>query len=69
MDDLGPPAAYQKMADKIRHLFTAKTPPGPGDWLKSHPEPGQTFAQYARTNPNRPKDGRNALYLVELDVA
>jgi archaemetzincin len=64
--DLPEPALYQRKADLIRHLFTAKHPPQPGDWLAAHPEPGQTFLEYTKCNPNRPTAGRRALYLVEL---
>src|SRR5262245_23119352 len=30
----------------IKPLFPRKIPPHAGDWLASHPETGQTFAQY-----------------------
>jgi archaemetzincin len=32
-------------------FFEKKRKPGPHDWLTSHPEPGQTFAQYAAQPP------------------
>jgi archaemetzincin len=66
VSELPSPAAYRKKADLIRHLFTAKKPPEPGDWLAQHREPGQTFAQYTTCDPNRPVEGRRAIYLVEL---
>lgn len=66
VSDLPSPAAYRKKADLIRHLFTAKKAPEPGDWLAQHREPGQTFAEYTTCNPNRPVEGRRAIYLVEL---
>lgn len=64
--DLPDPASYHKMADLIRPLFAVKKAPVAGDWLAQHEESGQTFAQYAKTNPNRPTTVRKYLYLVEL---
>lgn len=32
--------------ERIRPLFVPKRPPRPGDWLASHDEPGQTYAEY-----------------------
>jgi archaemetzincin len=66
VSDLPHPDVYRKKADRIRHLFVAKKPPEAGDWLAMHREPGQTFEEYTKCNPNRPKDGRRAIYLVEL---
>lgn len=66
VSDLPSPAAYQKKSDLIRHLFKAKKAPEPGDWLAQHREPGQTFAEYTRCNPNRPVEGRKAIYLAEM---
>ena len=40
-----------------------KGPPRPGDWLEQHPEPGQTFEGYVRSDPNRPGGRRTTLYL------
>ena len=40
--------------------------PGPHDWLASHPEPGQTFDDFVRSNPNRPDKTRAKLYLQPL---
>lgn len=66
VSDLPNPDVYRKKADRIRHLFAAKKPPEAGDWLAMHREPGQTFEEYTKCNPNRPKDGRRAIYLAEL---
>lgn len=66
--DLPNPEIYRAKADRIRHLFVPKKPPQAADWLAMHREPGQTFVEYTRCNPNRPRDGRRCLYLVELGV-
>jgi len=38
----------------------------PGDWLASHREPGQTFAQYVAGRPIRLSKKRNTLYVLPL---
>lgn len=48
------------------HDFEPPPPPGPGDWLAEHPEPGQTFDQYVASAPNRPDATRKVLYLLPL---
>jgi archaemetzincin len=53
-------------AAKINPLHKKKTPPGPDDWLANHPEPGQTFEQYRRSNPNRPTKKRTTIYLQPI---
>ena len=40
--------------------------PKRGEWLAEHPEPGQTFNQFVRSNPNTPDDMRNKIYLQPL---
>jgi archaemetzincin len=40
--------------------------PGPHDWLAAHPEPGQTFAQFVQSGPNRPDQKRSIIYLQPL---
>jgi archaemetzincin len=47
-------------------LFQPIPKPRPGDWLDAHQETGQTFAQFARSRPNRPDQVRNTLYFVPL---
>jgi archaemetzincin len=37
--------------------------PGPFDWLASHPEKGQTFAQFVRSKPRLPDSRRDTIYL------
>ena len=41
-------------------------PPRPGEWLSKHPEPGQTFAAYRASDPNRPDPRHTTLYLQPL---
>ena len=41
--------------------------PGPNDWLAVHPEPGQTFADFVRSRPNRPDALRNTIYVQPLE--
>jgi len=40
--------------------------PSPIDWLAVHAEPGQTFAQFAASAPNRPYAQRRIIYLQPL---
>jgi archaemetzincin len=46
--------------------FEPIPPPRPGDWLATHPERGQTFQEFVRSNPNRPDRTRNKIYLLPL---
>jgi archaemetzincin len=36
----------QRAMARLRRLARPKTPPGPGDWLAQHKEPGQTYQQF-----------------------
>lgn len=40
--------------------------PGPSDWLAQHSEPGQTFAQFVKSRPNRPDKRRQIIYLQPI---
>jgi len=53
-------------AKKIRPLHAVKAPSGSDDWLSTHPEPGQTFEQYRRSNPNRPTKEHTTLYILPI---
>jgi archaemetzincin len=53
-------------AEKIAPLHQKKQPSSAGDWLASHPERGQTFDQYRRSNPNRPSKIRTTLYVQPI---
>lgn len=52
--------------DAIRPLHVAMQPPKSGDWLSSHPEPGQTFDSYRKSSPNKPDHRRKILYIQPL---
>ncbi len=59
-------AQYRLNMQKIRPLFTEKKAPGPSDWLASHKEPGQTFEQYIKIDPNRPTAERTKIYIQAI---
>jgi len=44
-------------------LFTKKAPPQPGEWMAEHPEPRQSFSQYAASHPRRPTRGRHTIVI------
>jgi archaemetzincin len=46
--------------------FTPIPVPKPGDWLVEHPEAGQTFDDFVRTESNNPDELRNNIYLQPL---
>ncbi len=58
--------AYELQKEWILQLFTKKKAPKPNDWLASHPEKGQTFAQYRAVAPNRPTAERTKIYLQQI---
>jgi len=55
-----PPAYYSDA------LFQKMGEPQPGDWMAAHPEPAQSFADYVRSGPNRPRQVRHWLVLQPL---
>jgi archaemetzincin len=46
--------------------FSPIPTPQPSDWLATISETGQTFAQYQRSQPNRPDQTRTTIYLLPL---
>ncbi len=52
--------------DKLRPLHKTLGKPRPGDWLASHPEPGQTFRQYLATRPVTPRGTRHVIYIQPI---
>ena len=58
--------AIRAAANKIRPLHSKMGKPQPGDWLASHEEPGQTFDQYFKTDPNRPGKTLTTIYIQPL---
>ena len=58
---------YSEEADRIRTLFSKKKKAQPGEWLYSHDEGGQTFAQYVRARERKPlKDQFTTIYVQPL---
>jgi archaemetzincin len=48
---------------RLRSIADPLPPAQPGDWLAEHPEPGQTFAEYARSQPVRKSAKLHTIYL------
>lgn len=53
-------------ARRITPMHTAKRKPQAGDWLATHEEAGQTFDEYAGSDPNRPTAQQMKLYIQPL---
>ncbi len=49
---------------KIEPFFSVMGKPGNSDWLASHNEPGQTFAEYLEADPVRPTAERSKIYVL-----
>jgi len=52
--------------EKLLGLHQVKTSPGPYDWLRHHPENGQTFEEYRTSSPIRPDDKRRHIAILLL---
>lgn len=50
----------------VEPFFEHLRPPGPTDWLATFHEPGQTFAEYLRSNPTVPTSERHTIYVLPL---
>ena len=50
----------------LLELQQIKIPPEPIDWMAMHPEPGQSFAQYIKSNPLKPDNIRKYIYISLL---
>lgn len=50
----------------VKPLHKQMGPPQPGDWLLSHKEPGQSFAQYLASNPRVVDGKRRVIYVQPL---
>lgn len=59
-------AALPAPFDRLGPLHARPGRPAPGDWLAEHPEPGQTYRQYVRSDPVRPDQKRRVLYIQPL---
>ncbi|MBK9215730.1 MAG: hypothetical protein IPM59_09015 [Chloracidobacterium sp.] len=51
---------------KVEPFFKPMGTPSRDDWLESHNEPGQTFEEYLDSDPVRPKQERQKLYVLPL---
>ena len=58
--------SLQRMLPRIEPLHTPMQTTKPGDWLESHPEPGQSFRQYIREDPVVPRGKRRVIYVLPL---
>ncbi len=62
------------LPEKLRQLFNPEIdfqpmpPPQPGDWLDVHPERGQTFSEFLRSDPPKPNSKRFKIYLQPLGI-
>lgn len=60
------PPALQRAFSAGEGFFDPIPKPGSSDWLANHPEEGQTFDQFVRSEPNRPDRKRGVLYFQPL---
>lgn len=60
------PRNANRVIAKVKPLHKPLGKPQPGDWLASHKEPGQTFAQYLRAKPITPTGRRRVIYIQPL---
>jgi len=51
---------------KLHPLHKRLGKPRPGDWLASHPEPGQTFREYLAARPITPRGKRHVIYIQPI---
>lgn len=65
LGDLADVPADQRILFDDFSDFTVLPPPGPGDWLSWHYEPGQPNSEYNATT-HRPDDTRRVIYLLPL---
>jgi archaemetzincin len=54
------------LIEKLKPLHRKLGKPQAGDWLVSHPEPGQTFRQYVSGRAVLPTADRRTIYVVAL---
>jgi len=50
----------------LLELQQLKIPPEPIDWMAMHPEPGQSFVQYIKSNPLKPDNIQKYIYISLL---
>ncbi len=59
-------ASFNIIYDSLSNLHTTLSPPNDDDWLKDHPESGQTFKEYIHSKPIGLTATRTKLYLAIL---
>ncbi len=59
-------STLKKSLGKLEDVHSKMGPVRAGDWLDSHKESGQTFAQYIRSRPKKPTNKRKVLYVLPL---
>lgn len=60
------PSQLKAMIKRLRPLHARLGSPKDGDWLKCHPEPGQSFREYLNGNPVLPTPERRKLYVQPI---
>ncbi|MFT7633824.1 MAG: archaemetzincin [Mariniblastus sp.] len=58
--------AIKKTINQLKPIHSKLGKPEAGDWLSSHNEKGQTYAQYVRIQPNTLTRERNRLYVQPI---
>lgn len=58
--------SIKKTIKQLKPLGKPLGKPEPGQWLSMHNEPGQTFSQYVRIQPNVLTANRNKLYVQPI---
>ncbi len=56
----------QPVIERFRPLGAPLGEPGPMDWRATHNDPKQTFKQYLRSRPVRPRGRRDTIYVQPL---
>lgn len=67
--ELSNTARSAELSGVVRQLAPLHKPlgkPQRGDWLESHDEPGQTFAEYLKAKPVTPRGKRRVIYVQPL---
>lgn len=61
-----PPEDLVRQMRAVEGFFRPMGEPGPYDWLKTHPERGQTFAEFLNEDPPIPAPNRRTVYILPL---
>jgi archaemetzincin len=66
LDALPPYAPHhlRQVRDKLATLVARRGPAQAGDWLRDHPEPGQSFEEYLKSQPTVPTGARRTLVVL-----